>query len=115
MICLVVRGIIHIPFSRDNILFVHQKKKAKVKSTPKEQTDVEEPGSAQDGAETESNATDAGGVMTYKDMLDRAYRAIKESNPDITEKKRYVLAPPQIMRVGTTRTCWSNFADICKG
>ena len=94
---------------------MHQKKKAKVKSTPKEQTDAEADGTTQDVTETESNTADEDAVMTYKDMLDRAYRAIKENNPDITEKKRYVLAPPQIMRVGTTRTCWSNFADICKG
>merc|ERR1711934_255268 len=89
-----------------------KKKKAKVKATP---TDVDAYGTTQDGTETESNTASEDAVMTYKDMLDRAYRAIKEINPDITEKKRYVLAPPQIMRVGTTRTCWSNFADICKG
>merc|ERR1712032_181476 len=61
-----------------------RKKKAKVKATP---TDVDADGTTQDGTETESNTASEDAVMTYKDMLDRAYRAIKENNPDITEKK----------------------------
>ena len=98
---------------------VLKKKKPKDKPVPTEETGVEADATADAGddtaAQAQSNGADEDAEMTYKDMLDRAYRAIKENNPDITEKKRYVLAPPQIMRVGTTRTCWSNFADICKG
>ena len=92
-----------------------QKKKPKDTPIVKEAVVTEEDDAADAGADTQPNGADENAVMTYKGMLDRAYRAIKENNPDITEKKRYVLAPPQIMRVGTTRTCWSNFADICKG
>lgn len=105
--------VVYKPVVHDS--YFPQKKKPKDKAIVKEDAAVEGRDVDSSGANTQANGADENAVMTYKNMLDRAYRAIKENNPDITEKKRYVLAPPQIMRVGTTRTCWSNFADICKG
>merc|ERR1712150_245312 len=35
-------------------------------------------------------------------------------NPDLIEKRRTTLKPPQLMRIGTKKTLWANFQDICK-
>ena len=39
-----------------------------------------------------------------------------ERNPDMEtgEKKRFVMKPPLLARVGTKKTAFTNFADICK-
>ncbi|XP_053206773.1 eukaryotic translation initiation factor 2 subunit 2-like [Panonychus citri] len=52
----------------------------------------------------------------YEELLARAFYIIKEKNPDIIsgEKKRLVMRPPQILRVGTKKTSFANFLDICK-
>ncbi|XP_015790261.1 eukaryotic translation initiation factor 2 subunit 2 [Tetranychus urticae] len=52
----------------------------------------------------------------YEELLARAFCIIKEKNPDIIsgEKKRLVMRPPQILRVGTKKTSFANFLDICK-
>ena len=41
---------------------------------------------------------------------------MKERNPDMEsgERKRFVMKPPQLARVGTKKTAFTNFADICK-
>jgi len=41
---------------------------------------------------------------------------MREKNPDMVagEKKRFVMKPPQVMRVGTKKSSFSNFAEICK-
>ncbi|XP_074603625.1 eukaryotic translation initiation factor 2 subunit beta [Brevipalpus obovatus] len=52
----------------------------------------------------------------YKELLQRVFFTIKEKNPDIIsgEKKRLVMRPPQVLRVGTKKTSFANFLDICK-
>lgn len=37
----------------------------------------------------------------------------KHQNPELTEKKRTTMKPPMLMRIGTKKTLWANFADIC--
>jgi len=41
---------------------------------------------------------------------------MREKNPDMVagEKKKFVMKPPQVMRVGTKKTSFSNFSEICK-
>jgi len=53
---------------------------------------------------------------TYDELLTRVFNIIKEKNPDMItgEKKKFVMKPPQVARVGTKKTSFSNFADICK-
>ncbi len=49
-------------------------------------------------------------------LLNRVFDIMREKNPDMVagEKKRFVMKPPQVMRVGTKKTSFSNFAEICK-
>merc|ERR1719276_226555 len=51
--------------------------------------------------------------FSYDQMLDRAYELIHALNPELTKNTRKKLKPPQVMRVGTTRTAWVNFVEIC--
>ena len=53
---------------------------------------------------------------TYDELLTRVFNIIREKNPDMAtgEKKRFVMKPPQVARVGSKKTSFSNFAEICK-
>lgn len=53
---------------------------------------------------------------TYDELLDLVFNIIKEKNPDIVagEKRRLVMRPPQVLRVGTKKSSFANFIDICK-
>lgn len=53
---------------------------------------------------------------TYDELLQRAFDLMREKNPDMVagEKKRFVMKPPQVMKVGTKKSSFSNFSEICK-
>jgi len=50
---------------------------------------------------------------TYSDLLDRVVDILHSNNPDLIEKKRRNMKPPQLTRVGTKKTLWVNFQEIC--
>lgn len=49
-------------------------------------------------------------------LLSRVFDIMREKNPDMIagEKKKFVMRPPQVLRVGTRKTSFANFADICR-
>lgn len=53
---------------------------------------------------------------TYDELLTRVFEIMREKNPDIMagEKKKFVMRPPQVLRVGTRKTSFANFSDICR-
>jgi len=53
---------------------------------------------------------------TYEELLERVFNIMKEKNPDMVtgEKKRFVMRPPHVARVGTKRTSFTNFGEICR-
>ena len=51
--------------------------------------------------------------FTYDDMLDRVMQILHSNNPDLIEKKRRNMKPPQLTRLGTKKTLWVNFQEIC--
>lgn len=65
-------------------------------------------------ASTASTATTSDGIpiddYTYTDLLERVYNLLQELNPNLTTRKRHVMPPPQLARIGTRKTMWSNFA-----
>ena len=91
-----------------------KKKKKKKKKDDEEETvkDEEEEGVDEEKGETTKNARFAN--YSYKELLDRVVGILQENNPELAEKRRHSLAPPQLMRVGTKKTLWVNFQDICK-
>jgi len=50
---------------------------------------------------------------SYDELLDRVIKILHEHNPDLVEKKRRNMKPPQLTRVGTKKTLWVNFQEIC--
>jgi len=52
---------------------------------------------------------------TYEEMLSKVYVQLTENNPELLGREKKRLKPPQVSRVGTTRTAWTNFKDICAG
>ncbi|XP_016367784.1 eukaryotic translation initiation factor 2 subunit 2-like [Sinocyclocheilus rhinocerous] len=53
---------------------------------------------------------------TYDELLLRVFNIMREKNPDMVagEKRKFVMKPPQVVRVGTKKTSFVNFTDICK-
>jgi len=53
---------------------------------------------------------------TYDELLQRVFNIMREKNPDIVagEKRKFVMKPPQVLRVGTKKTSFANFLEICK-
>lgn len=51
---------------------------------------------------------------TYNEMLDRVFVLLHENNPELLGREKRKLKPPQVSRVGTTRTAWTNYSDICR-
>lgn len=52
----------------------------------------------------------------YEELLDRVFKIMREKNPDIVigEKKKFVMKPPHVARVGTKKTSFTNFGEICR-
>ena len=61
----------------------------------------------------EDDMYDRKAEYTYEDMLDRVMGILHAQNPDLIEKKRRTMKPPQLTRVGTKKTLWVNFQEIC--
>lgn len=56
---------------------------------------------------------DRKGNYEYSELLDRVVGILHAHNPDLIEKKRRNMKPPQLTRVGTKKTLWVNFQEIC--
>lgn len=48
---------------------------------------------------------------TYTDLLDRVVGILTSNNPE--EKKRRTMQPPKLNKLGTKKTLWINFQEIC--
>ncbi|XP_061427887.1 eukaryotic translation initiation factor 2 subunit 2 [Lethenteron reissneri] len=53
---------------------------------------------------------------TYDELLSRVFNIMREKNPEMMagEKRKFVMKPPQVVRVGTKKSSFANFAEICK-
>merc|ERR1712113_1179843 len=51
--------------------------------------------------------------MGYEELLKRMYRIIEDKNPTLGTTKKYVMKPPQVIRVGSKKVGWVNFSEIC--
>jgi len=74
---------------------------------------------AQDEDQVDSSADPWGGTdrdYTYDELLTRVFDIMREKNPDLVggDKKKFVMRPPQVLRVGTRKSSFANFADICR-
>ncbi|GAB0090248.1 Eukaryotic translation initiation factor 2 subunit 2 [Sergentomyia squamirostris] len=93
----------------------------KKKKTKKRLDDlmVEEEEKADDKENVEdSNSSWAGSDRdyTYDELLKRVFEIILDKNPEMAggRKPKFVMRPPQVLRVGTKKTSFANFMEICK-
>ncbi len=58
----------------------------------------------------------AEGDYTYDELLTRVFNIMREKNPELMagEKKRFTMRPPQVVKIGTKKTSFANFSEICK-
>lgn len=99
------------------------------KKKKKERRAVDAEAEPEDNDDSESTSVPTSGVSgggaswansdrdyTYEELLTHVFSIIKEKNPDIIagEKKKLVMRPPQVLRVGTKKTSFANFLEICK-
>ncbi|KAK5599947.1 eukaryotic translation initiation factor 2 [Crenichthys baileyi] len=109
----------------DNVDFSGKKKKPK-------KVDFEEGESEKDDALEDEESKNSDGISfvsslgpawagterdyTYDELLNRVFNIMREKNPDMVagEKRKFVMKPPQVVRVGTKKTSFVNFTDICK-
>jgi translation initiation factor 2 subunit 2 len=52
-------------------------------------------------------------TYSYNQLLNRVVDLLHANNPEFNEKRRFTMKPPQLMRVGTKKTLWTNFQEIC--
>merc|ERR1712166_1631525 len=78
-------------------------------------TDVKGDAPTAEEAEAKTNSAE-GGVghnYDYADMLNHAFVMMQKRNPDYGKTKRYVMKPPMVCRIGSKRSSWMNFMEIC--
>lgn len=53
---------------------------------------------------------------TYDELLNRVFVIMRDKNPDMVagKKQKFVMRPPQVVRIGTKKTSFANFTEICK-
>jgi len=90
-----------------------KKKKDKEKKKKDDAEEAEEGG--QEGGEDNivTVAWERGEVYTYGEMLSRLYEIIENKNPTLGTTKKYIMKPPQVIRVGSKKVGWINFTEIC--
>ncbi|XP_013106576.1 eukaryotic translation initiation factor 2 subunit 2 [Stomoxys calcitrans] len=67
---------------------------------------------AEDSAEADAPYRD----YTYDELLKRIFEIILDKNPEMAagRKPKFVMRPPQVLRVGTKKTSFANFLDIAR-
>lgn len=107
----------------DDFSMMKKKKKKKVKLPDLETLDTKTD-RIEDGPDEDEQIAPSDGLTwsgsdrdyTYDELLTRVFEIMREKNPDMVagEKKRFVMRPPQVVRIGTKKTSFANFAEICK-
>lgn len=111
-------------FDLDDFSNMKKKKKKKVKKDPLDLDALSENLPSSDTAangETDANqevvvSEEDTRDYTYDELLTRVFDIMRAKNPNLVEggKKKFIMKPPQVVRVGTKRTSFVNFAEICK-
>jgi translation initiation factor 2 subunit 2 len=98
--------------------FSLKKKKKKTKAKDINELIEEDNKETEEKENEDSNITWAGSDRdyTYEELLQRVFEIILDKNPDMAagRKPKFVMRPPQVLRVGTKKTSFANFTEICK-
>ncbi|KAL3663243.1 hypothetical protein V7S43_011652 [Phytophthora oleae] len=101
------------PAVPEDVAAMFDLKKKKKKS--KKKKDKSEDAVADAAPDSNSVLVQDPATYSYKDeLLARIMAKLHENNPELTDRKRHTMKPPQLMRVGTKKTLWVNFQEICQ-
>jgi len=94
-----------------------KKKKSKKKELDELLADKLEDEKSEDKENVTDNSSSWAGSdrdYTYDELLQRVFEIIMDKNPDMAagRKPKFVIRPPQVLRVGTKKTSFANFLDI---
>lgn len=109
------------------------KKKKKKKSKNKEKSSSSSKSSSGDGVQKLDNLSEQQRILmeqdeaqdvnedpfdrkaeyNYEELLDRVVNLLHANNPDLVEKKRRNIKPPQLTLLSSKKTLWINFQEIC--
>merc|ERR1711997_894719 len=83
------------------------------KKNKNDMDDMDDDNKENEGESGEATAWGEDRDYTYDELLQRVYNVIKEKNPDSTmgEKKKFVMRPPQVVKVGAKKTAFVNFTE----
>mgnify|MGYP003337808019 CR=1 FL=1 len=65
------------------------------------------------GADEDEEDEDDDRDYTYKELLDRVFSKILKDRPELQDKKRTKMKPPQVAPYGSRKTIFVNFVEIC--
>jgi len=94
-----------------------KKKKKKKKDIDLDDLDNEEEDKENEGVADSSDPwTGSDRDYTYPELLNRVFGIMRDKNPEMVagEKKKFVMRPPQVVRVGSKKTAFANFSEIAK-
>ncbi|KAG6798149.1 eukaryotic translation initiation factor 2 subunit 2 isoform X2 [Apis mellifera caucasica] len=96
--------------------FSKTKKKKKKKKDLDELVAEEERKEIEDKENEETSWVGSDRDYTYDELLVRVFNIMREKNPDMVagKKQKFVMRPPQVVRIGTKKTSFANFTEICK-
>jgi translation initiation factor 2 subunit 2 len=67
----------------------------------------------QDAAQEVGDPNDRKADYTYEELLERVVDLLQANNPDLVEKKRTRIKPPQMQTISSRKCMWVNFQEIC--
>jgi len=100
-----------------NFSNMKKKKKSKKKDLDEIMAEVDE--NVEDKENVDDNSVSWGGLdrdYTYEELLNRAFEIMRDKNPDMAagKKQKFVMRPPQVVKIGAKKTSFANFTEICK-
>jgi len=95
--------------------FGTKKKKKKKKKADLEDLDNDED-KENEGDTSADPWKDSDRDYQYDELLQRVFGIMRDKNPEMVagEKKKFVMRPPQVVRVGSKKTAFANFNEIAK-
>ena len=66
-----------------------------------------------DEAQEVGDPNDRKADYTYEELLERVVDLLQANNPDLVEKKRTRIKPPQMQTISSRKCMWVNFQEIC--
>ncbi|KAJ8966572.1 hypothetical protein NQ314_003467 [Rhamnusium bicolor] len=111
-------GTVDDNFDLDIDFSKNKKKKKKKKDLDELMAEAEEK-AAEDRENADENSTLWVGSdrdYTYDELLNRAFEIMRDKNPDMAagKKQKFVMRPPQVVKIGAKKTSFANFTEICK-